>query len=96
MCFKENINGNVETSTIPNAIDVSKFPYNLSTQENLLLAYSVNFDIRKGYDQLIVIFSKIVEKNPFIQLTIAAQHPVKNEMKFHYNEYNLVNIFFPI
>lgn len=88
--FKENINGNVETTTIPNAIDVSKFPYNLSTQENLLLAYSVNFDIRKGYDQLIVIFSKIVEKNPFIQLTIAAQHPVKNEMKFYYNECKLL------
>ncbi len=84
--FKKNINGSVETKTIPNAIDISKFNYNIPTNKNSLLAFSLHFNPIKSYDQLINVFSKIIDINPEILLTIAAQHSEISKNKNHYKK----------
>ena len=40
--FKNRVKKQIDTITIPNAIDISKFHYNAPSEENSLLAFSVD------------------------------------------------------
>ena len=84
--FKSKFDINIESITIPNAIDISQFSYTMPTKENTLLSYSLNFDYRKGYKKLIELFYKIVQINPDFRLTIAAQYSINREMEYYINE----------
>ena len=75
--FKNKYKDIVQTITIPNALDISKFPYNKPTKDNNILAYSMFFSPVKAYDQLIKIFSNIEiassDSKFFNILTIASE-----------------------
>ncbi len=77
--FKEKYYKDIETVTIPNAIDVSEFPFNNPTKKNQFLAFSLHFHPVKAYFQLINTFVKVVHKVTDIRLTIATQGPMNLE-----------------
>ena len=82
--FKNKFDKNVETITIPNAIDVSSFPFINPTNENKLLAFSLHFHPVKSYFKLIKTFVKIVNQNRNIHLTIATQQPKDLEQRKYF------------
>ena len=84
--FLNNINPNVSTITIPNALEVNKFDYHKPTSENLLLAYSQSFNPIKSYHKLIMTFSKLIKINSNFNLTIAAKSPINENHIENYNE----------
>ena len=84
--FLNNINPNVNTITIPNAIEVNKFDYHKPSDENSLLAYSQSFNPIKSYHKLITTFSKLIKINPNFNLTIAAKYPIRENHIENYNE----------
>jgi glycosyltransferase involved in cell wall biosynthesis len=84
--FMNRVKKQVDTITIPNAIDISKFHYNAPTEENSLLAFSMRYNPAKSYDQLIETFAKIAKINPHIKLTIAAQNSEIVEDNDHYKK----------
>lgn len=83
--FIETINPDVNTVTIPNAIDINEFIYTKPTDKNYLLAYSQSFNPIKAYDKLIITFSKLLMINANFKLTIAAKYPTND---IHIKNYN--------
>ena len=84
--FKNKYKDVVQTITIPNALDISKFPYNKPTKENNILAYSMFFSPVKAYDQLIKIFSNIININTDLYLTIVAQESENIEYQQYFHD----------
>ena len=84
--FKNKYKDVVQTITIPNALDISKLPYNEPTKENNILAYSMFFSPVKAYDQLIKIFSNIININTDLYLTIVAQESENIEHQQYFND----------
>ena len=65
----------VSTATIPNALDISSFPFSNRTSQNTLLAYGIHFLPRKAYHKLIILFSKLLCIDSSFTLTIAGKNP---------------------
>jgi len=78
-------NFNVNTVTIPNAINTSIFKIKNITEKNSLLAYGQHYNSIKAYDKLINLFVKIIEKDPSFSLTIANQKPIKENHKQYFD-----------
>lgn len=68
--FKQKISNNVQTSTIPNAIDVGAFPYMEPKNNKSICIYGYGFNPIKGYDDLIRFFQKLLALDPDFHLTI--------------------------
>ncbi len=68
--FKEKINSEVETITIPNAVEIASFPYLPHLYGKSICAYGFGFNPVKGYDQLIKMFSELVKRDNGFHLTI--------------------------
>lgn len=90
--FKKKINNNINTHTIPNAIDVSAFPNNKKKYGKSIVAYGYNFNPIKGYDSLIKMFSKLIQIDQEFTLTIMGMKSNKPEFIAHKKELiNLIN-----
>lgn len=71
----------VPTVTIPNALDISNFPYSNRTSQNTLLTYGLHFIHRKAYHKLIILFLKLLNIDSSFTLTIAGRNPEKDSHK---------------
>ncbi len=70
--FKNRIDDKANTITIPNALDVNSFPFLKKNYDKNICALSVDFDIRKGYLNLIRTFNKLIKLDNEFKLNIIA------------------------
>lgn len=70
--FKNRINPNINTITIPNAIDFNSFPFLKKNYGKNICALSINFVSHKGYLNLIRTFSKIISLDKEFRLNLIA------------------------
>ncbi len=68
--FKNKVSSEVDTITIPNAIDINSFPLIPHLYGKSICVYSFTFNPIKGYDQLINMFYKLIKIDSGFHLTI--------------------------
>lgn len=70
--FKSRINDKANTIAIPNALDVNSFPFLKKNYGKNICALSIDFDLRKGYMNLIRSFNKLIKFDSEFTLNLIA------------------------